>query len=242
MDKKLDPFILEGRVIHWPHRGQPKCILLATTQGEVIVKLSKDLRRHFLWQPQPLAGTWMRFAGEVKKNGEYKAEYFDWLDRPAPEKIESPTSLPIALPSGLAAALPTATPTNSRIFSPPAPVALSQSPSISTPAANSVKAATGSKPPACILVCGKSSCQKRGAGAVIASLEEAVVDRGLASQVKIKTTGCLKKCKQGANVLFLPDKTSYTAVKPVQVSSLLTKHFPPKSHPSEQFSEQISRY
>lgn len=80
--------------------------------------------------------------------------------------------------------------------------------------------------PACILVCGKSSCQRRGAGAVIASLQENISDRGLDTQVKIKTTGCLKKCKQGVNVVFLPDKTSYAEVKPMQVSSLVTKHFP----------------
>ena len=218
MDKRLNPFILEGKVIHWLHQFQPKCILLATTQGEVMIKLNKDLRRHFLWQPQPLAGTWMQFAGEIKKNGEYKADYFDWLDRPAPEKVGSPIALPMA------------TSTNSRLLLSSSQVLLPQSPSISIPATNAAKlpvsSPISSKTPACILVCGKSSCQKRGAGAVIASLEEAVVDRGLASQVKIKTTGCLKKCKQGVNLLFLPDKTSYTTVKPIQVSALLTKHFP----------------
>ncbi len=183
-----------------------------------MIKLNKDLRRHFLWQPQPLAGTWMQFAGEIKKNGEYKADYFDWLDRPAPEKVGSPIALPMA------------TSTNSRLLLSSSQVLLPQSPSISIPATNAAKSPVSSpissKTPACILVCGKSSCQKRGAGAVIASLEEAVVDRGLASQVKIKTTGCLKKCKQGVNLLFLPDKTSYTTVKPIQVSALLTKHFP----------------
>ncbi len=232
MDTRLNPFILEGKIIHWLHQFQPKCILFATTQGEVIIKLSKDLRRHFLYQPQPLAGTWMQFAGEIKKNGEYKADYFDWLDRPAPEKVGSPLALPTALPM--------ATSTNSRVLSSSPQVLLPQSPSISTPATNATKSPAKSsevtKPPACILVCGKSSCQKRGAGAVIASLEEAVVDRDLASQVKIKTTGCLKKCKQGANVVFLPDKASYTSVRPIQVSSLLAKHFPLESQPSEQVS------
>lgn len=200
-----------------------------------MIKLSKDLRRHFLWQPQPLAGTWMRLAGEIKKNGEYKADYFDWLDRPDSEKGE----LPLALTTGL----PRVAGTNS-LLSSPAQILLPQPQSTSIPGANATKSPTKSaevtKPPACILVCGKSSCQKRGAGAVIASLEEAVVDRGLASQVKIKTTGCLKKCKQGANVVFLPDKASYTSVKPIQVSSLLTKHFPLESQPSEQYSEQHS--
>ncbi len=192
-----------------------------------MIKLSKDLRRHFLWQPQPLAGTWMRLAGEIKKNGEYKADYFDWLDRPALEKVGSPIALPIASPMAAS--------TNSLLLSSPQ-VSLPQPPSISIPVANAAKSPEVTKPPACILVCGKSSCQKRGAGAVIASLEEAVVDQGLASQVKIKTTGCLKKCKQGANVVFLTDKASYTAVKPIQVSSLLTKHFPLESQPSEQHS------
>ncbi|NJL88855.1 MAG: (2Fe-2S) ferredoxin domain-containing protein [Coleofasciculaceae cyanobacterium SM2_1_6] len=219
MDKRLNTFTLEGTVIHWLHQFQPKCILLATTQGEVMIKLSKDLRRHFLWQPQPLPGTWMRFAGEIKKNGEYKAEDFDWLDRPAPEQTGASLALSTALPIAASPNFP--------ILSSSPQVSSPQSPSRSV--ANVAKSPLGSKPPACILVCGKSSCQKRGVGAVIASLEEAVIDRGLASQVKIKTTGCLKKCKQGVNLLFLPDKTSYANVKPIQVSALLNKHFPPES-------------
>jgi len=218
MDRKSNRFVLEGRVIHWLHQIQAKRILIATSQGEVVVKLSKDLRRYFLLQPQPAVGAWIRLSGEIKKNGKYRADsLLGFIDRP-PAKIQP-------IPSPAIATTRTATM--------PTPV--------STPA-NPPRSQSSPKPPACILVCGKSSCQRRGAGAVIASLKETLRDRGLAAQVEVKTTGCLKKCKQGANILCLPDKTAYTQVKPIQASSLVNKHFP-SSFPAETvtpcFPEQV---
>ena len=175
---------LEGRVTQWLDRISYKQLLLSTSQGEVRIKLSKALR-HNLINPldrQSILGSWVKFSGSYRKDGEYKAE----------ELVVSPAS-----------------------FAPPLPLLPPLPPSFSERST-----------PSCILVCGKSSCQRRGAGAVIASLQENISDRGLDTHVKVKTTGCLKKCKQGVNVVFLSDKTSYAQVKPIQVSSLVTKHFP----------------
>jgi (2Fe-2S) ferredoxin len=186
MDRKSNRFVLEGTIIHWLQQIQPKRILVATIQGEVMVKLSKELRRQFLWQSQPQEGSWVKLAGKIRKNGNYKASHLDFVDR---------------LPSK---SLPTSPTQTTDVRSPSSP-----------------------KPPACILVCGKSSCQRQGVGAVIASLKETLRDLGLEAQVEVKTTGCLKKCKKGVNVVFLPDKTTYTQVKPIQASSLVMHHFSP---------------
>lgn len=189
IDQKSKLSILEGRVVKWLDRIQYKQFLLATSQGEVQVKLSKALRHSLITiaDRENLLGAWVKVSGSYRQDGEYKAENLLVQD--------SSNNLSSNLSRGLADV-------------PPQP----QQSSPSTPA--------------CILVCGKSSCQRRGAGAVIASLQEIVSDRGLDTQVKIKITGCLKKCKQGVNLVFLPDKTAYTQVKPIQVSSLITKHFP----------------
>lgn len=78
---------------------------------------------------------------------------------------------------------------------------------------------------ASILVCQKSSCRKRGGKAVCQVLADSLRDRGLENQVTIKTTGCLKQCKQGPNLVMMPDKARYSKIAPKQVPALVDKHF-----------------
>jgi (2Fe-2S) ferredoxin len=78
-----------------------------------------------------------------------------------------------------------------------------------------------------ILICQKSDCWKRGGKAVCQALETALSDRGLADQVTIKGTGCMKNCKAGPN-LVMPDKTRYSHIQVSQVSTLMNKHFADK--------------
>lgn len=80
------------------------------------------------------------------------------------------------------------------------------------------------KPAAKVLVCKKSSCWKRGGEAVCQVIEAMCRDRDLGDRVQIKTTGCLKRCKQGPNLVIMPDKARYSSVKPQQVPVLLEKH------------------
>jgi (2Fe-2S) ferredoxin len=77
--------------------------------------------------------------------------------------------------------------------------------------------------PACILICQKSDCCKRGSRQVAKALETELRDRGLADQVTVKATGCLKRCKEGANVV-MPDKSRHSRVRPQTASALLDKH------------------
>ena len=90
-----------------------------------------------------------------------------------------------------------------------------------------VKTSTSKKaaPKTKVLVCEKSNCWKKGGKAVCQMLEEKLAERGLADQVKIKRTGCLKQCKKGPNLVVMPDKTRYTHVIPKQVPGLIEKHF-----------------
>ncbi|ELR98262.1 (2Fe-2S) ferredoxin domain-containing protein [Gloeocapsa sp. PCC 73106] len=79
-------------------------------------------------------------------------------------------------------------------------------------------------PSSSILICQKSSCWRQGGADVYAQLTEQLAQRGLSEQVKIKTTGCLKKCKKGPNLVFLPDRAYYSHVNSQQVEELLTQH------------------
>lgn len=219
LEQKSKLSSLEGQVIQWLDRSQGKQLLLATSDGQVRVKLSKSLRYYLAAtidreDQKNLLGAWVQVSGRYRKNGKYKAQKL--LIRNSCNLSSNLTTLDLPY-SSLHPTIP--------VLKPPQ--------SISPQSISTQSISTPSKPvnstPACILVCGKSSCQRRGAGAVIASLQESISDRSLETQVKIKTTGCLKKCKQGVNVIFLPDKTKYTQVKPIQVSSLVSKHFP---HPA----------
>ncbi|MEE3716994.1 (2Fe-2S) ferredoxin domain-containing protein [Tumidithrix elongata RA019] len=75
-----------------------------------------------------------------------------------------------------------------------------------------------SKPQASILICQKSDCVKRGSGNICQALMQALDDRQLSDRVQIKSTGCLKDCKAGPNLVVMPTKTRHSKVK--------TKHIP----------------
>lgn len=77
--------------------------------------------------------------------------------------------------------------------------------------------------PACILVCRKSDCCKRGGREVTAALQNTLRDRGLTDQVTIKETGCMKRCKAGPN-LVMPDKTRYSRISASEVPQILDRH------------------
>jgi (2Fe-2S) ferredoxin len=75
-----------------------------------------------------------------------------------------------------------------------------------------------------ILICGKSSCWRKGGKEVCQILENSLRDRGLEDRVTIQTTGCLKQCKQAPNLVMMPSKERYSGVKPKQALSILEKY------------------
>lgn len=77
-----------------------------------------------------------------------------------------------------------------------------------------------------ILVCQKSDCMKRGGKGVCKALEAALSDRGLTDQVSIRGTGCMKHCKAGPNIVFMPDKTRYSRISAEDIPALVDQHFP----------------
>ncbi|MEC4984116.1 MAG: (2Fe-2S) ferredoxin domain-containing protein [Oscillatoria sp. PMC 1068.18] len=95
-------------------------------------------------------------------------------------------------------------------------------------AANPQLGGTVSQPKAkaSILVCQKADCCKRGGRAVYHAIEANLRSHELQDQVTIRATGCLKQCKSGPNVVFMPDKARYSNVHPAQIPALISEHFP----------------
>lgn len=186
-ESQVSSFSLEGRFSGFiSELGKPpKRIRVVTSQGEHLIKLSKELRVKLYEVLQP--GDLVQIFGEQKytdKTRELKLKAFQ-VKLTASQKPET--------------------------ISPP-PVA-------------------ASKPKSCIMVCQKSACRQRGANQVCQAISESLRDRGLDDQVAIKGTGCMKQCKKGPCVVFMPDKSRYTGVAPSAVSMLIEKHFAAKLKP-----------
>jgi (2Fe-2S) ferredoxin len=77
-----------------------------------------------------------------------------------------------------------------------------------------------------ILVCQKSDCCKLGAKAIATALTHEIQAQGLADQVIVKGTGCMKRCKAGPNIV-MPDKTRYTKISAQAVPAIVEQHFAP---------------
>lgn len=206
-DKMLSLFSLEGRFVGFigDFEENPKRMRVATSQREYWVKLSKELRSSMREVLQH--GDWIQVSGEqkLKKTGELKLKAYQ-ITLTTPRKQQGNTSEI----------------TETQRYQ---------------EAGNSLQIPSTSphspRSKSCIMVCQKSSCCKRGAREVGEALTEALRDRGLQDQVAVKGTGCMKQCKSGPCVVFMPDKSRYSGVAPKEIPKLVEKHFAGKLKPEE---------
>jgi (2Fe-2S) ferredoxin len=76
-----------------------------------------------------------------------------------------------------------------------------------------------------ILVCQESSCCKRGAKQVVEALKQTLHDRDLSEHVQIVKTGCMKHCKAGPHLVFMPSSSHYSQINPTEAAAIVDKHF-----------------
>ena len=79
------------------------------------------------------------------------------------------------------------------------------------------------RPKAKVLVCQGSSCRKNG-GKICELIQTQLQAKDMSDRVEIKTTGCLKQCKQAPNLIIMPGGIRYSRVQPKQVPNLIAKH------------------
>jgi (2Fe-2S) ferredoxin len=68
---------------------------------------------------------------------------------------------------------------------------------------------------------GRPSCAARGAEAILTSLALRVLERGLADEVAVTSSGCLGPCFEGPNVVVYPDGVWYGGVGEGDVAALV---------------------
>jgi NADH:ubiquinone oxidoreductase subunit E len=196
-------FQLEGRFLGFTAKEgyKLKYMRLATAEGELVIKVSKELRPT-LWRTL-VPGEWVQAMG-YQKLDEYKGSL----------KLKA-YQVEVTVPSSLTASDVAA------IKFPAAEVSVAATDEAIKQEPSKIKTKN-------ILVCQKSDCCKRGGRAVSQALASALSDRQLDNQVSIKPTGCLKRCKAGPNIV-MPDKTFYSGLSPDAVPAVIDKHFGSKT-------------
>ena len=76
-----------------------------------------------------------------------------------------------------------------------------------------------------ILLCGKSTCSKRGGKQLYRALAATLQKLGLQERVNIELTGCQKQCKKAPSLILMPGKVKQTYVNPHKLTPLLTAHY-----------------
>jgi (2Fe-2S) ferredoxin len=76
-----------------------------------------------------------------------------------------------------------------------------------------------------ILVCQESSCCKRGAKQVVEALKKTLHDRDLSEHVQVVKTGCMKHCKKGPHIVFMPSSSRYSQINSIEATAIVDKHF-----------------
>ncbi len=201
-------FQLEGRFLSFVVKDgyKIKGLRLATSAGELYIKLSKEARASCRQVLTP--GEWLQVTGYQQLDYEagtvkFKAETIKVVAPSALHQQSAVSELPVLSEQVESSALPSNT--------------------LPTGAAPAL-------PKACILVCQKSDCCKRGSRAVAEAIQQTLGDRQLTPQVTIKATGCMKHCKAGANVVI--QKTRYSHITPADVPGLIDRHFSTADRPS----------
>ncbi|MDF2628258.1 MAG: iron hydrogenase beta subunit [Symbiobacteriaceae bacterium] len=75
-----------------------------------------------------------------------------------------------------------------------------------------------------LLVCGDTGCRANKSPLTRRTMEELVVEHGLADRVKVVQVGCFGFCKAGPVVVVYPGGTFYCHVKPQDCAEILLRH------------------
>ncbi|MBD1910100.1 MULTISPECIES: (2Fe-2S) ferredoxin domain-containing protein [unclassified Leptolyngbya] len=177
-----------------------KGVRLAIAGSELSIKLSKEARAACF--PLPQLGVGMRVVGEQtidERDGsvKYKARHVSIVS------LDSLKPLPA--------------------FQPEVTPAIASFPNRSMREAVPQENQPKNSSKACILVCQKSDCCKKGGREVMAAIQQELEDRHLTDHVTVRGTGCMKQCKAGP-ALVMPDKSRHTRVRPGEVPKLVERH------------------
>jgi len=206
----VKPFKLEGQFLGFEVEGYKiKRLWMTTPAGDCCIKLTKEARASCDRTLHP--GDWLAVWGEQKLDPETQEtrlkayRILNYKDS-CPEQARLPDQVEARVREG------------DGDF-----VNLGQ---VVLPSTAQPQVSTRNTPQkAMVLVCHKSDCAKRGGSQICQALEATLADRGLADQIVVKKTGCMKRCKAGPNLVIMPDKTRYSQIDLQTIPDLVDQHF-----------------
>ncbi|MDE5095694.1 MAG: (2Fe-2S) ferredoxin domain-containing protein [Trichodesmium sp. St11_bin5] len=214
--KRQKKFSLEGKVQEVTIKDgyKLKYVHVETLAGNnYVVKVAKHLRRNF--SSVLTLGLQVKIKGEMalcKKTGEEELKAFKIIPDFTAKATEIWPSQPVALLEKSSSQLTEMNLPDTEEMP-------------SKPQKTTEGNAKGVGKKAEILVCQKSDCEKRGASKICKALSKALSEHDLQDQVKIKKTGCLKKCKAGPNIIVMPQKAKYSRIRSAEIPQVIQKHF-----------------
>lgn len=75
-----------------------------------------------------------------------------------------------------------------------------------------------------VLVCGGTGCTSSNSEEIIQSMEEELVEKGLADEIKVIRTGCFGLCAAGPIMIVYPEGSFYSHVKVEDVPEIVEEH------------------
>ncbi len=75
-----------------------------------------------------------------------------------------------------------------------------------------------------LLMCASSDCSELGAEVVHDALKEFLRQKGLAREVLLTKTGCLKECEHGPILIVYPDGVWYSRVGVGDLDEIIDEH------------------
>jgi (2Fe-2S) ferredoxin len=70
----------------------------------------------------------------------------------------------------------------------------------------------------------KGCCSERGGQQLLAEFKRLIQERGALGRVLATSSGCLKPCEHGANVIVYPDGVMYVGVTVADVAEIFDRH------------------
>ncbi|HZK38636.1 MAG TPA: NADH-quinone oxidoreductase subunit NuoF [Clostridia bacterium] len=75
-----------------------------------------------------------------------------------------------------------------------------------------------------VLVCGGTGCTSSNSEEIIQSMEEELIEKGLADEIKVIRTGCFGLCAAGPIMIVYPEGSFYSHVKVEDVPEIVEEH------------------
>jgi len=89
---------------------------------------------------------------------------------------------------------------------------------------------------------GGGCCSDKGSTSLQEALEELLQVKNLSPHVEVRSTGCMRNCRQGISVKVMPDNLLYGKVKMADLPQIVEQHLENDQPVDRLLAEETPRY